>query len=292
MNANHGILQIYCTNTFLAFEDHGGYESRNPSMRNLIKDAWERFVRNEEPTGPPKSFSLYTEDVFHPYCDYSLSCNSGETAHRCMPNFIFDCWPECGIASYEETFLEMIRSGNAPPDDDRVFWIGNVNPEWKRYETRRKALSLAAKNQKMLDFRSIDWKRGPDQVINTRGYVDFPSHCRYRVLIDLGALGFSARLPLLFASGRPVILTGRREEAWFYWDGTLRPWEHYIPCGVDGREITEDDIMTSVSWTFKNPEAAERIGRSGRKYALEHFTRDAAVAKIGKMLLKHPFSKD
>lgn len=182
----------------------------------------------------------------------------------------------------------MIIAGDEPHEDDRVFWIGNTALEVAAYGRRRMGGWVAIKHPDMFDFRTIRWKFGPDQHLTTPEYVTLPYHCRYRVLIDFGGVGFSARIPLLLASGRPLILVGHPEEAWFYWDGTLVPWEHYIPCGPkDGSELNENMIFESIEWTFKNPEEARKIGMRGRRYALNNLTRQAALARIVEMMSKH-----
>lgn len=288
MNPLYGHLDVHYDNNFLRFEDHTAYESRNASMMKLIKEAWELRIRSDSSHDPIKFFRLYTDDVFNPYCHYSFSSKCAETARRSMPNFIFEDWPECGIDSYERIFGEMVRAGNDPYKDDRAFWIGNTAMEVAAYDRRRMGGVVAHDHPDMFDFRFIKWNHGPDQYKCTPEYVSLPYHCRYRVLIDFGGVGFSARIPLLLASGRPVILVGHPEEAWFYWDGTLVPWEHYIPCGSkDGSDLNENLIFESLDWTFKNLEESERIGRRGQRYALKHLTKRAAVARIGEMMVKH-----
>lgn len=288
MHPLYGHLDVHYDNRFLRFEDHTAYESRNPSMMKLIKDAWESRVRNDHPREPIKYFRLYTDDVFNPYAHYSFSSRCAETARRSMPNFIFEDWPECGIDSYERVFNEMVFAGDLPYMDDRVFWIGNTAMEVAAYDRRRMGGKVARLHPDMFDFRTIRWKHGPDQHKVTPEYVTLSYHCRYRVLIDFGGVGFSARIPLLLASGRPLILVGHPEEAWFYWDGTLVPWEHYIPCGSkDGSDLNENVIFEAMEWTFKNPDEARGIGHRGRRYALNNLTRRAAVARIGEMMVKH-----
>lgn len=288
MNPNYGNLDVHYNNKFLRFEDHTSYESRNASMMRLIKDGWELKIKNEGAPDPIRFFRLYTDDIFNPNCHYSFSSRCPETARRSMPNFIFESWPECGIISYEQTFNEMIRSGLETFKDDRAFWAGNVYMKVQAYERRRMGAEVARKNPDMFDFRPISWNFGPDQYKTTPGYISLPQHCRYRVLIDFGGVGFSARIPLLLASGRPVVLVGHPEEAWFYWDGSLVPWVHYIPCGSkDGKDVSENSIFEALQWTFQNPSESEDIGRRGRLYALRYLSRTAAVSRIGEMLLKH-----
>lgn len=97
------------------------------------------------------------------------------------------------------------------------------------------------------------------------------------MLVDLGAAGFSARLPLLFASGRPVILADRSVESWFYWE--MQPWVHYIPGGS-----TPESILTAVQWTIDHADDARRIGETGRTYAQTHLTADAAIRRCATLL--------
>jgi hypothetical protein len=289
MNPKYGMLDVRYNNKRLWFEDHTAYESRNKSMVSLIKDAWELLIRSDEEEDRERFFTLYTDDIFNPYCHYSFSSRCPETARRSMPNFIFESWPECGMAGYEQVFGEMARLGSFPYEDERAFWIGNVAMEVVTYAPRRMGAAVARKDPGLIDFKSVDWKnKGLDQFKHTPGYTTLPDHCRYRVLIDFGGAGFSARIPLLLASGRPVILVGHPEEAWFYWDGTLVPWVHYVPCGAkDGRDVSEELIRDSLRWTFDNASQADDIGVRGREYAEKHLTRRAALERIGEMMSKH-----
>lgn len=288
MSSHKGVVEVSFDNSSIEFRERNSFESRNLAMIRLIDKAWSRLVRKDGPPGKRKSLSLYTDDVFSADCDYSFSVCSRDDAHRSMPNFIFDSWPECGIDSYESVFSQMTSLGDRPFDDERVFWIGNVSCPLAGYDNRRVGLAVANKHGDMFDFRSITWPDGKDRIPKTNGYVSLPDHCRHRVLVDFGGLGFSARIPLLLASGRPVILVGHPQEAWYYWDGTMVPWEHYIPCGeLDGRGVDESKLYEAIRWTFDNRERSAEIGRNGREYAIANLTHDAAVDKIGRMLLAH-----
>lgn len=290
MNPKYGTLDVRYNNKYLWFEDHTAHESRNKSMMSLIKEAWELRISDDKDEDAARFFTLYTDDVFNPYCHYSFSSRCPETARRSMPNFVFNSWPECGIEGYEQTFNEMIRLGREPYEDERAFWAGNIAMEVPRYIPRRMGAAVAQREPSLIDFRPIEWKvRGLDQYKHTPGYVTLPYHCRHRVLIDFGGVGFSARIPLLLASGRPVILVGHPEEAWFYWDGTLIPWLHYIPCGAkDGSDISESLIQDALKWTFENVSEAASVGVRGREYAEKYLARQAIVEKIGDMLANHP----
>lgn len=255
----------------LDFIDNTGYETRNPSTIRLIQEAHAKY--------PPRSgfrriVRIYTGDVPMPSCAFSYAVARNEPAHRSFPNFIFDAWPEVGISRYADTFESMVQEGARPWSDRRVFWIGaNTN------SLRVECSTLSVPDE--IDFRLMEWNRKNPAALhsNTPQYVSLIDHCKYRVLADLGAAGFSARLPLLLASGRPVILADRTCEAWFYWDSKFQPWVHYIPGGS-----TKESIHKACRWTFDNEEEAARIGKRGQEYALQNLTHDAAVKRCARLL--------
>ena len=283
--AKYANLDIKFNNAVLQIGDHGGYESRHKSMINLIRDAWQTYIRNEGRPEPLRFFTLYTDDCFNPELHFSFAISQGGDLRRCMPNFIFDSWPSCGIEDYQSTFDEMVAEGSKPYEFERAFWTGVIH-EAHPQTLRHLGSSLSVRRSDLIDFRPIEWgQRGPDQFKRTPGYVSLPYHCKYRVLIDFGGIGFSARLPLLLASGRPLVILGRPQESWFYWDGSLIPWEHYIPCGPkDGVGTQEGDLESALQWTFENMVESEEIGARGRQYAVSNLTRSCAVKRIGMMM--------
>lgn len=153
----------------------------------------------------------------------------------------------------------MIQEGCHPPVDNRAFWIGaNTN------KLREETCKIAVHYPTYMDFRMMSWNRVDPNALykHTPQYVSLVDHCKYRVLVDLGAGGFSARLPLLLASGRPLILAERTYESWFYWEESFQPWVHYIPGGSTSKSIIE-----AIHWTFLHSEQAKEIGFRGQEYA-------------------------
>jgi hypothetical protein len=280
-------LDVKYNNFVLHIEDHGGYESRNKSMINLLRDAWYAHIKRDSPPEPNRFFTIYTDDNFNPLTHFSFACPGPELEHRVMPNFIFDSWPECGISDYQSVFDDMASLGSAPPDDDRAFWIGTVfQRSLYPWCPREIGVEVARRRPDLLEFRHIQWtERGLDQFKHTAGYVTMPDHCRHRVLVDFGGIGFSARLPLLLASGRPVVIVGRPQESWFFWDGSLVPWTHYIPCGgKTGESASAESLEAALDWASNNRLESAAIGERGRDYALRHLTRKSAVDRIGSMM--------
>jgi hypothetical protein len=279
-------IDVKYNNVNLHIEDHGGYESRHKSMVNLMRDAWQSRIRNDLPPEPLRFFTLYTDDCFNPQAHFSFAAGDPVTARRCVPHFIFDQWPECGMPNYEKVFEEVALAGRSSPEFNKAFWIGVVFSEDKYPHCHRsKGRRVASRLPELIDFREIEWRiKGPEQFKHTPGYVTIPYHCKYQVLLDFGGIGFSARLPLLLASGRPVIVVGRPQEAWFYWDAGFSPWMNYVPCGSKEGIVTEGDIKDAVRWAFDNPAKAAEIGQRGREYAFANLTRSRAVDRMGDIM--------
>ena len=99
--------------------NHGGYETRNPATFELIKTAWEKYIKGN--TNTKKEFIIHTGDGFIPECDYSYAITSPEDIKKCFPNFVYHSWPEVGITDYKQIFNDMIEAGKQPSEDDRVF---------------------------------------------------------------------------------------------------------------------------------------------------------------------------
>lgn len=269
-------IDVTFSGVTIQFKDNTGYESRNNSTIRMIQDAYTKYPPSKNVSG---HYRIYTGDIYSSSCAFSYAATSSKNAEKSLPHFLFDAWTEIGVADYDATFQAMIDAGNQPWKDKRVFWIGaNTN------QLRVSCQKLTREHPDEIDFRLMAWNRAEPNALhkNTASYVSLTDHCDYRVLVDLSAAGFSARLPLLLASGRPVILADRNHEAWFYWDGTLQPWVHYIPGGS-----TPDSIYTACKWTFENPEKAEEIGRCGREYAKTYLTHEAAVKRCAELLWKY-----
>lgn len=266
----------------IEFVDYGGFESRNLSTIFLIKKAWSKYVKNTDQQ--QKTISIFTGDHYHHEYDYSYATFMGKS-DRSFPSFIFDSWPEVGLKNYDDVFDQMIQEGKKQHEDERVFWIGaETNP------CRRVAYNIfqQEKESNLADIKLIGWDKTNPEKLYSEDYVSLQDHCKYRVLIDFPGCGFSARLPLLLASGRPVIIFGRQQDQWYYWSDEFIPWEHFIPCGnKDGSGVKENTILESIQWTFDNKEKAENIGKNGQKYAIKNFSKNAIIEKIGSILVNH-----
>jgi hypothetical protein len=277
-------LQVNYNGDKINFVDNQSYESRNKAMMKLITTSWEKHIKGSDKNNT--SFILYTGDRYNERFDYSFSIRDISQSNKYFPCFIFENWPEIGIIDYQQVYNDMIISSKKPYTDDRVFWIG-CNSNYNR----TMGCNVAKQNVDLANFIMMEWQRIDNDALHlhTPEYVSLPDHCNYRVLIDFGGNGFSGRLPLLLASGRPVIIVGHPEEQLFYWDEeNFIPWVHFIPCGKkDGSDVTEGAILESLLWTFENKNTCKEIGKNGQEYAMKYFNKNHIIDKIGEILKNH-----
>jgi hypothetical protein len=177
-----------------------------------------------------------------------------------------DGWPEAGFADFQETVATMVARGSLPPRDGRVFWIGSP----LTHPIRAAMMTLNTTHADAVDFREVTWNQvdPANMPKNTGGFVSMADHADFGALLDAPGYGFSARLPVLIASGRPVIVIDRPLENEILW--RLRPWVHYIPCAE-----SVEALGCAARWVMENPEAAAAIGREGQAAVLPMISVDA-----------------
>jgi hypothetical protein len=180
-----------------------------------------------------------------------------------------DAWPQVGIGSFDGLRASLVEVGQAPPTDRRAFWAGA-----KTHAFRRQLLEWGANHSDIADFRSVEWQRTDpsDLASHTPTYVSLVQHAEWAVLVDAPGGGHSARLPLLFATGRPVIAIDRPHETEVFW--RLMPWVHYIPS-----EATLESLAAAVRWAVvEHPEEAAAIGKAGQAAILSMTSHEAVDA--------------
>ncbi|MGH2860822.1 MAG: glycosyl transferase family 90 [Solirubrobacteraceae bacterium] len=243
----------------LAVLDWGGFQSRHDAMVRLLE-------LTDDIYGLPELGPLTISTSDRP-CSTDRGCISlGFSAADgyedvAIPDFVFDSWPETGIADYAETTWEVADAGAAAPQQARCGWIGDPIQQ----ERRHQLLEIAAARPDLIELDDGSQLTLPQQT------------GRWSSLIDVEGDGYSGRLKLLLHSGRPVLIHDRPWHEW-YW-GELEPMQNYIPVKRD-----LSDLVERLEWTRDNPAAAQAIGRAGQALALEKLTRDAAVLQLARTL--------
>lgn len=232
---------------------------RYDSITKLLTNAWNLYVKgksNGKDTNKTIYKTIYLRDRYDGVGDYCFGVTNKLEVDECFPFSIYDKWEAAKVFHYEESFNEIIQEGNNPPLFNKAFWIGAMS-----HYSRFGIDTLTNKYPEIIDFRILDWN-------NPNNFVSLKEHCKYSILVDLRGWGGSGRLPLLLATGRPIILATRTCEQWFYHDGTFQPWVHYIPCGEKyGEVFSHDELVKSVKWAIDNPAEAAQIGKNGQEYA-------------------------
>jgi hypothetical protein len=263
----------------LAVLDWGGYQSRNEATARLLELADDTYGL---PEFGPLTISTSGRPVnTDPTCTSLGFCEADGFEDIAIPDFLFDGWPETGIADYAETTWEVADVGAAPPAQRRCGWIGDPSLA----AVRAQLIELSQARGDLLDASGIDWGtrdrvRSPIDPGATVPYnfLTLPEQVRrWSWLIDVEGSGYSNRLKILLHSGRPVFIQERPWHEW-YW-GELRPMQNFIPVARD-----LSDLIEKLEWARANPAEAEQIGRAGQALALARLTREAAVLQLAQTL--------
>lgn len=277
---NSEAFEIYIDNNVCnVAQDYGGYETRNQSMQKLIKDAWDKYIKNQIPhkciKGIVYTGDRYKKDIRYANC-FSMA-GEKESYENLIPSFVFESWKEVGINNYEDKINSIIKVSKTKYTDERVFWIGNCNSNPERW----KYIDYTKTHPKTTLFQHIHWIKSntKDMTKTTPTFVTLEDHTKYRVLLDAIPNGYSGRIPFILATGRPIIIHERPFEQWFFYDGTFKPWVHYIPL----KDISELDKI--IKWTIDNKEECETIGKNGQEFVLKYLTPEKILERTANVLL-------
>ena len=103
-------------------------------------------------------------------------------------------------------------------------------------------------------------------------------------LVDMGGIGWSARVPLILHSGRPMLYVDRNVTTFYNEEPhAMVPWRHYIPVAAD-----LSDLPRKARWVLENPSASESIAMRAKMLAQRHFTLTAAIQALVATLDKMP----
>jgi Glycosyl transferase family 90 len=272
----HEKLLVWKSGGVLRALDMRGYETRNESVLRLIEQA---DTAHAAPDFPP--LLVHTGD--RPMNDGDPSWRSAafSTAEGYVdlpvPDFVFDRWPQSGLADYEGATREIVAAGAAPAITPKLGWIGNCETNPIRWTLH--ALGQAHRDLMEVDHLSWVAGAGADRLATARrletergNYLSLADQVRrWALLIDVEGNGLSGRLKLLLHGGRPLLVQDRPWQEWFM--GDLEPMMHYIPVKRD-----LSDLLDRLRWAISNPEGAARIGRQGQQFALLRLRREDALA--------------
>jgi len=274
--SNEGLRLSYFVEGQYVIEDFGGFETRHVSTIRLLTMALtiaKQDIKNDF------SVVINTSDYAKkngPYFAYAKS--EDKTNVILIPDFIMDNWPVCGIDDYMETVNAMVAKSKECIVYDKLFWIGNITTH-----KSRAILCELAKEDTRIEAIAMDWQRNKFKILEKQTstiFISLPEHCRYKYLIDIQGVGYSARTKILLFSGRPLFLVDRRWHEYFYKD--IEPFVHYIPVRED-----LSDLIEKLDWADHHQKEALKIAEKAQDYAINNLTRGKAIEYLANILVEY-----
>ena len=172
----------------------------------------------------------------------------------------------------DELYGRIRRDGEADWIDGRAFWCGNILNSYARYNLMILAEQFPNKVGVIPYFETED-----GFVHGKENFVSMHDFMRYRYLIDVRGWGWTDRVKLLLAMGRPLLLVDRpfRE---FYFDD-LKPMVHFVPVKED-----LSDMIEKIEYLDDNPDVVSSIVNNAREFTKEHFSKDAIINSLYRAL--------
>ncbi len=255
-------------NRELTFELVKNYESRGTSVAAMIKEAVDRF----EIAG---DFDLTVSTGDRPSSTSGVYSFSTSNADYLMtfPCFSFHGWPECGMPDYSQTVESFVDS---KPLQAKVGWIGNpsTNPIRVKFleEYGNTPFSKGIANH---------WNRTEPKSLwrNTPTYLSYQDQVdRWKYLLDMDGVGYSARAKVLLNSPRIVFFVESGYQEW--WREFAVPWKHYVPIKHDLSDLE------SAFYRVESDESLQADLRDNQaQFAREYLSRSAALNRVRENVL-------
>jgi hypothetical protein len=263
-------LALRLSDGVLARKDWFSYEKRNDQTTSLLTCAILKYgvgdfdwvVIHTGDLCPDTQDGWITDDCGSrfPLLAYSTrNRNYGMT----IPDFVFKGWKETGLEDYESTRRRLIRLDRQPPETGMLGWRGA--------ETHPIRTTLTKYDDKVnYDIELIRWDRSTPERLIAKNFISLLDQvAKWRFLIDVQGAGYSGRLKLLLASGRPVFIQERSHHEFFYKD--LVPWRHYVPIRSDLSDLRDKFELLSGDMTLERS-----IIQEARDFSAKYLTLDYA----------------
>lgn len=200
---------------------------------------------------------------------YAYCKRSGAKNITTIPDYYFINWKEYGIYDYEKMRKEMIAASQKKPEQDKLFWIGNI-----KNSVLREKLWQLGKSDPRIEFVASNMTGG-----EYRNYVSMIDQTKYKYLLDVEGIAWSSRRKLLLFSGRPLFIVEDDWEEFFSRD--LEPFIHYIPVKRD-----LSDLIKQLDWAESHEDEAQEIAKRAMDYAVNHLKRSDAINALAGIMLR------
>ena len=260
---------IKVTNGSISTIKLSNFEERNESVEFLIRSALDEFGA----TDLGWTF-ICTDDV--PYNSTSrvsyrtCSVSLGDADYG-MPDFLFHRWQAVGISDFFSAAHSLHALSLVPAELNKVGWRGAAT-----HPNRDLLVSFVG------DYFDLSYVQHADYPANgvSPKFISLEESIRrWSWLVDVEGRGYSARVKLLLASGRPLVLVDRPYIEWYVPEFTAGT--HYIRASRD-----LNDFREKVEWLAMHPDAAQTIGKNAAELSKELFSKKAVLSQVYKSLYK------
>jgi len=249
-----------CYKGQLHFIHKNNYESRGLSIERLIRESVDKYNIEKK-----FNFTVWTGDV--PQGRLLSFSTARKNYDKTFPCFVYDGWPEVGLLNYDQTVSSFVDTN---PTCNKIGWIGAIV-----CDVRKKYMSEYADTY-FTEAITNNWNHyKPDELWkNTSTFLSYQDQIdRWKYLLDIEGVGWSARTKVLLSSPRIVFIVDRPYEEWWY--QYLEPWKHYVPVKRDLSNLQENYVKIE-----NDVKLQQYIKTEQRAFAKMYLTKDAALKQI------------
>jgi hypothetical protein len=246
-----------------------GFENRANSTAHMVLDA----LRLRASHSWIPNFNAVSIAVHDDHCneaDLAYATN-GKYVTSCrehlVPSFIFDKWVKARIFDFSDTITNLSVIAHEHRRPSHCGWAGNHLSDGA-LKKRQQLVDVARTAPSVLQTVTVASSKTSWLTISQQVQ-------RWRCLIDVRGSGFSARVPVLLHSGRPLLFVARPYMWTWLTDpaspALIRPWVHFVPVLDD-----LSDLVQKTQWVFQNPHEADKIAFQALTHAKTFLTREFA----------------
>ncbi len=214
--------------------------------------------------------------------DGKYSIASDKYNEKAIPCFSFIHWKQGNIEDYSKVCESIAKASKKKYIYEKAFWIGFLS-----HPTRKVLFDKYKSHNKIsVNEFNIMWgsKHSDNPIINNpellkSNYVSLPDHCKYKYLIDMQGMGYSARTKFLMHSQRPILYQDRKLHEYWYWQ--TKPFIHYIPIKEDLSNLEQ-----MIDWADHHPNECEMIAKSAYNFARNHLRKEDAISRMKNIIYK------
>jgi len=259
-----------------------GFQTRPHAMAELVRLALENAARGGYVLPSRLKATISHKDAACPEERFAINVYPSEAdcTARPFPDNTYISSPESGIADFSMEARAVAAAGASPAERRVCGWAGN--PSTGKDGLRRAFVRLASEPGSLLEahvprVHTVRRNQSGDRL------AVHDMVARWACLVDLpGFNGYSARVPLLLHSGRPLLLSARKGTRWYEASNApepFLPWQHYVPVRAD-----LGDVQDKARWALGHEAEARAIALRAQAYARRVHTREAAVAFVRRAL--------